>query len=284
MDAAPSRPGPLVQAAAFVVVVAGLKAAQDIVLQILVAAFVAAAIAPPILLLERRGAPFAVALGLVMAAVAGIFAAMAGVVGASVNDFTRQAPQYEQRLRQGIEQLNEFLAGYGADLAIDRRLADLGDPGQVMSMDAAMFSGLGGLLANSFLIFIMVLFLLLEVSTFPAKLDAAFRDRGKTMGRFKQLGSSINRYLAIKTWISLVTGALAGGLCWAVGVDFALLWGLLAFLLNYVPNIGSILAGIPPALLAALLGSGAAAELELARRRDLSTADKEPLRRSGLPS
>ena len=53
----------------------------------------------------------------------------------------------------------------------------------------------------------------------------------------------------IKTWVSLATGALAAVLCY-VGLDFALLWGLLAFLLNYIPNIGSIVAGLPPLLLA----------------------------------
>ncbi|MEZ5396313.1 MAG: AI-2E family transporter [Bryobacterales bacterium] len=115
-------------------------------------------------------------------------------------------------------------------------------------------------MANSFLIFIMVIFLLLEASTFPTKLQASFRDRGLgDVGRFKQLGSSVNHYLAIKTWVSLVTGLIAGLLCWSIGVDFALLWGLLAFLLNYVPNIGSVIAAVPPVLLALVqLGSGEA--------------------------
>jgi predicted PurR-regulated permease PerM len=177
----------------------------------------------------------------------------------------------------------------------------------------------------------------------------------------------VNHYLFIKTWISLLTGLVAGVLCWAIGVDFPLLWGLLAFLLDYVPNIGSIIAAVPPVLLALvqlgpgqalavlvgyliinnvlgnfveprfmgeglglssfavllslvfwgwvlgpvgmllsipltmavkiameeqpnmrwislLLGSGSDAEMELARQRDLSSADKEPIRRAGLPS
>ncbi|MCB1018564.1 MAG: AI-2E family transporter [Acidobacteria bacterium] len=249
----------LIQLAAFVVVVAGLKAAQDIVLMILAAGFIAVAVAPPIFLLQRKGVPFLFALALVMAAVIGIFGTMAGVVGASVNDFTEQLPVYQTRVRDGIDQLTSLLSNYNLQLALEKEARDLLDPGQVMSLAAGLFAGLGGLLANSFLIFIMVIFLLLEASTFPTKLQAAFHDRGKAMGRFKQLGASVNHYLAIKTWVSLVTGLIAGLLCWAIGVDFALLWGLLAFLLNYVPNIGSVIAAVPPVLLALVqLGSGAA--------------------------
>ena len=367
MDSPPPKISILIQLAAFVIVIAGLKAAQDIVLQILVAGFIAVAIAPPIFLLERKGLPFTLALALVMVAVVGIFGTMAGVVGASVNDFTEQLPIYENRVRDGITQATSFLSDYGVELALEQEMKDLLDPGKVMSLAAGLFTGLGGLLANSFLIFIMVIFLLLEVSTFPIKLQVAFRDRGKTFGRFKQLGASVNHYLVIKTWVSLLTGVVAGVLCWAVGVDFALLWGLLAFLLNYVPNIGSIIAALPPVLLALvqlgpgaalaimigymlinnilgnfveprfmgeglglsafavllslvfwgwvlgpvgmllsipltmavkiameeqpstrwlalMLGSGAQAEIELAQQRDLSSADKEPLRRAGLPS
>jgi predicted PurR-regulated permease PerM len=367
MDAPSPKVGVLIQLAAFVVVIAGLKAAQDIVLMILVAGFIAVAVAPPIFLLERKGLPFPLALGLVMAAVFAVFGTMAGVVGASANNFTAQLPVYENRVREGIARTTSFLSDYGVELALEQQVRDLLDPGQVMSLAAGLFTGLGGLLANSFLIFIMVIFLLLEVSTFPTKLQIAFRDQGKTVGRFRQLGASVNRYLVIKTWVSLLTGVVAGVLCWAIGVDFALLWGLLAFLLNYVPNVGSIIAAVPPVLLALvqlgpgqaiavlvgyvilnnvlgnfveprfmgeglglsafavllslvfwgwvlgpvgmllsipltmavkiameeqpqtrwlalMLGSGAAAEIELARQRDLSSADKEPLRRAGLPS
>jgi predicted PurR-regulated permease PerM len=367
MESLQPKPGVLIQLAAFVIVVAGLKAAQDIVLMVLVSGFIAVTVAPPIFLLERKGVPFMLALALVMAAVIGVFGTMAGVIGASVNEFTAQLPLYEERARAGIAKATSFVADYGVRLELEQELQDLLDPGQVMSLAAGLFTGLGGLLANSLLIFIMVIFLLLEVSTFPTKLQIAFHDRGKTVGRFRQLGAGVNRYLVIKTWVSLVTGVMAGVLCWAIGVDFALLWGLLAFLLNYVPNIGSVIAAIPPVLLALvqlglgpalavlvgyllinnvlgnfveprfmgeglglsafavllslvfwgwvlgpvgmllsipltmavkiameehpntrwlalLLGSGAAAEIELARQRELSAAEKEPMPRAGLPS
>ena len=245
--------------AAFVVVIAGLKAAQDIVLLVLAALFVAIAIAPAVYYLQSKGVPFVVGMGLVMTAVLGIFGFMAGIVGSSVNDFRRQLPVYEARLRQGFNDFSDYLADYGVALELKRLAGDLIDPGRFLDLAANLFTGVGSVLANGFLIFIMVIFLLLEMESFPGKLRVAFGSRGTGVKRFRELGASVNQYLVIKTWVSLMTGLIAGVLCWIVGVDFALLWGLLAFLLNYVPNIGSIVAAIPPVLLAAVqLGLGPA--------------------------
>jgi predicted PurR-regulated permease PerM len=145
--------------------------------------------------------------------------------------------------------------GFGVEL--ESQLNSLLDPGGALNLAATLFSGVGGILANGFLIFIMVLFLLLEASTLPRKVQVAFGDRGVHLEQFQELFNSVNRYLVMKTWISLLTGVLAGILCAVVGVDFPVLWGLMAFLLNYIPNVGSILAALPPTLLALLqLGGG----------------------------
>jgi len=251
----------LIHFAAFVIVIAGIREASDIVLQILVSVFAAVAVAPPIFVLQRKGVPFVVALGLVMAAAVGIIVGLASLVGSAAADFRDQLPFYEERVRGVLPRIEELLAEYGfsGELGLIDSLRNLIDPGQVMSLTAGLFAGFGGLLADGFLIFIMVIFLLLEAGAFPVKLQAAFGDRGRTLSQFGELASSVNRYLVIKTWLSLGTGLLAGLLCAVFGLDFAILWGVLAFLLNYVPNIGSILAAVPPALLAIVqLGPGTA--------------------------
>ena len=254
------RLGFLIHFAAFVVVIAGVKAASDIVLLVLVSVFVAVAIAPPIFGLQKRGVPFGVALGVVLAAVIGVVMAVAGLIGTSAQSFREQLPEYEDRMQEAIPRITEALAPYGIQLSdFSRSLRELVDPGQVMSMTAGFFAGFGGLVADSFLILIMVVFLLLEASTFPSKLEAAFGPRSQALNRFGTLATSVNHYLAIKTWVSLLTGGIAGVWCAVFGLDFAVLWGVLAFLLNYVPNIGSILAGLPPVLLALVqLGPGKA--------------------------
>lgn len=240
----------LIYLAAFCIVIAGLKEARDIVLQVLIAGFVAIAIAPPIFYLKRKGVPFVLGLSLVVALFLAVVGFMAGVVGSSINDFTAELPTYEERGREALIEVASLFSSFGLNLAWEESVTELVDPGRVMGWAGGLFAGLGAVLANSFLILVMVVFLLLEASTLPAKLQAVFGEQSKALDRFQNLAESINRYLVIKTWVSLVTGILAAGLCSAFGLDFALLWGLLAFLLNYIPNVGSILAGVPPVLLA----------------------------------
>ena len=118
-----------------------------------------------------------------------------------------------------------------------------------MELVAGTLSGLGGVLKNTFLILLTVIFILLEGSTFPNKLRAAFGP-GAHFDHFDKFRETVNRYLVIKTTTSLVTGILVSTWLALLGVDFALLWGLLAFMLNYIPSIGSIIAAVPPVLLA----------------------------------
>ena len=138
-------------------------------------------------------------------------------------------------------------------------LTDYLDPGKAMKMAANTLAGLSGLFTNVFMILLTVIFILLEASGFPQKLRTALRDPDESMGQFRSVTESVNRYLALKTVFSLASGVAIAIWLAILGVDFALLWGLVAFLLNYVPNIGSIIAAIPAILLALIqLGVGPA--------------------------
>jgi AI-2 transport protein TqsA len=124
---------------------------------------------------------------------------------------------------------------------------------------ATTLTELGGALTNAFLIILAVVFILLETPSYPAKVKAIF---GRSPGSMRQLQKvllNVRHYLAIKTVISFITGAVISIWLWGFGVDYALIWGLVAFLLNYIPNLGSIIAAIPAVLLALVqLGPGSA--------------------------
>jgi predicted PurR-regulated permease PerM len=127
-------------------------------------------------------------------------------------------------------------------------------------MAAVGLSSLGGLLTNTFLILLTVIFILLEAASFPTKLEAILKNPDSGLIRFQSLLDNVNSYMALKTVTSAFTGVLVGLWLWAVGVDYPVLWGMLAFLLNFVPTIGSILASVP-ALLLALIQLGIAGAL-----------------------
>jgi predicted PurR-regulated permease PerM len=122
-----------------------------------------------------------------------------------------------------------------------------------------MLAELGSALSNIVLILLTVAFILFEASSFPVKLRAVIGDPRQVFPQFTRFVSDIERYMAIKTLISLATGILVGIWLSILGVDFPILWGFLAFLLNYVPNVGSTIAAVPAVLLALIqLGMGRA--------------------------
>jgi AI-2 transport protein TqsA len=119
---------------------------------------------------------------------------------------------------------------------------------------------LSSVLSNIVLILLTVTFILLEASSFPVKLRAVLGDSQVAFPQFSTFVDSMKRYMVIQTVISLAAGILIGIWLAILGVDFPVLWGLLAFLLNYIPNLGSIIAAIPAVLLALIqLGLGRAA-------------------------
>ena len=121
-----------------------------------------------------------------------------------------------------------------------------------MRLVAETLSSLGDVMKNLFLVIITVVFMLFEASSLRQKVYLALDEPDIKMQQIERFLSSVNNYLAIKTLVSVATGFCVTVMLWAAGLDFYLLWGVLAFLLNYIPNIGSIIAAIPAILLAAL--------------------------------
>ncbi|MGW8161951.1 MAG: AI-2E family transporter, partial [Desulfobulbales bacterium] len=118
----------------------------------------------------------------------------------------------------------------------------------------------GGLLTNTFMIILTFVFILLEAAGFPDKLRAMAGNREASLEEYGQIITGVNRYMLLKTATSLLTGILVTSALLFVGVDFAVMWGLVAFLLNFVPTVGSIIAAFPAVLLALVqLGLGPAA-------------------------
>jgi predicted PurR-regulated permease PerM len=253
----------LLMAAAFVILVAGMKAAQPILVPFLLSVFIAIISAPSMFYLQRRGLPTAIALLLVLAAVISILFLVAILVGNSIEDFRQSLPLYQSRLQDQLGALISLFAKVGINLSLGEVQAYF-DPGVVMRMVANTLNGLGSVLTNGFLILLTVAFILAEASSFPAKLHRVLDRPEHSLPGFDHFLQTVKQYMAIKTWVSLATGAIVWLGLWLLGVDYPFLWGVMAFFLNYVPNIGSIIAAIPAVLLALIqLGWGHALAVAL---------------------
>ena len=248
----------LVTMAALVVIIVGINQAQSVLVAFLVAVFLAMLGTPPVLWLERKRIPSVVAVLLVVAGMIAILLISGVIVGASINNFYTELPAYQTRLQEQAAAFQSFLATKRIR-GVDKILIGLVNPGAVMNLTARLLAELGSALSNIVLILLTVVFILLEASSFPVKLRAVLGDPKQVFPQFTGFVVDIERYMVIKTLISLATGILMGIWLSILGVDFPILWGFLAFLLNYVPSVGSTIAAIPAVLLALIqLGIGSA--------------------------
>ena len=238
----------LFTAAALVIVVWGIYQAQSLLVLMLVALFIAIIGAPPVLWLKQKRVPSVLAVLVVLAAMVAILLIIGGIVGTSLASFSGSLPFYQQRIGEQISALKAFLANKGIAIT-DNAVLGYINPAAIMSMTAGLLSGLTSTLSSVFLILLTVAFILLEISSFPVKLRAILNDPNAEFSQLRKFVKDINHYMVIKTGVSVSTGILIGIWLSILGVDFPVLWGFIAFLLNYIPNLGVIIAAFPAVLL-----------------------------------
>jgi AI-2 transport protein TqsA len=257
-DQAPKAAQVMLIIAAFIVVVAGMQAAKTIIVPLLLAAFISVICSPPLFWLKERKVPTGLAFLIVLFVILFFLLLIAGLIASSVNDFSTKLPLYEGRLKEQTDAVLGWLAQSHVDVG-RLELDKIFNAAAVMQFVAMLLNQLVGMLTNGVLIILTVIFMLLEASSIPAKLNAIFRRPEASLGRIKYFIGTVNRYMAIQTVVSLATGACVAIFLTIMGIDYAILWGVLAFLLNYIPNIGSIMAALPPILLTIIqLGPGRA--------------------------
>lgn len=248
----------LVTGACFVIIVAGMRTASSILVPLLLSMFIAKICTPFLFWMQRKRIPNALAVVVIFVAIVGIGWLLVAFVGSSLNSFSQALPLYQERLAAQTAALASWLSGHGMEVSY-QVLSDYFDPRKAMSVVASTLAGLRAVLTNIFLILLTVVFILLEASGFPQKLRAALTDPDESLARLDKISESVNHYLLLKTLFSMFTGAAIWIWLLILGVDHPLLWGLLAFLLNFVPNIGSMIAAVPAVLLALIqLGTSSA--------------------------
>lgn len=238
--------------ACLVVILAGIKASASLVVPFLLAVFLSILFAPPFLAMKRLGVPGAAAIA-VMALGLGVFAVLTvTILKTSLDQFTAGLPVYEASLRAKLNAVWRWLESRGID-APNEFVAENLDPRFAMSYLGSIARELSGMLGQAFLIFILVAFMLVEASGLDRKLRSILGGSNTTLDAVERNFQDVRRYISLKSIMSLLTGALVTIWLWILGIDNALFMGLLAFFLNYVPNIGSFIAAIPGVLLGFIL-------------------------------
>ena len=238
----------LIVLAAVVVILFGIKSAAGIIIPFLLSIFIAIVFTPLVGWLTARRVPRGVALMLVILCFIVLMGAMAGMIGASVKDFTANLPQYEAKLEVQVQGIVALLEGWGLE-ASKENIVGIFDPKVMMRYAALTLTNTMGVVANGLVILLTVIFIMLEAGRFESKLRLIGGSEA-ALGHFREIVEKIKAYMGLKALISAATGALIAILLLLVGVDYPILWGTVAFMLNFIPNIGSLIAAVPAVLLA----------------------------------
>ena len=246
----------LVVAACVVVLVAGLRAASSVIEPFLIALFVVTLSLPVLFWLKQRLPTMLAVFGTILLDIA-VLAAAGSLVGTTVNQLAGDMDKYQDRLTALLDDGVTWLEERGLQpewLAVPDASERLGllsrldssllfdFANQALRYTATAFSSL-------LIIAFIVIFMLFEAASFRGKVRMAFTGDGAEE-RFTRVMHEIQHYIGIKTVVSAATGLLIGAWVGLLGVDFFIFWGLVAFVLNFIPNLGSIIAAVPTTLLA----------------------------------
>ena len=250
----------LLVAAAFVIVVAGIKTAETLLVPFLLSVFIALIFSPLLAWLKKQKVPNGLAIFLIISLVVFVGWLVGILVGSSIVDFRQNLPEYQVRLQEMSGGLLHWLSDQGVALDMEQMKQSF-DPGAVMQLAGNTLASFGNVMTNAFMILLTVVFILAEEVGFSEKLQAA-RNHGfnnsanntnpkdNTNQGLARFSESVHSYLGIKSLLSLLTGVLVIIWLWILGVDYPVMWGLIAFLLNFIPTVGSIIAAVPAILLA----------------------------------
>jgi predicted PurR-regulated permease PerM len=236
--------------AALVIIVAGIRAASDIIVPLLLAVFFAIVLNPLVVWFMHRGLQRGLAVIVVVITMLILMSLVIGVLASSLNEFATRLPEFNQMLTERALQLERLIPG-NQHLSPERLLQRM-DSERMVSFATTLMTQLSGAMVSVVVLVMTVIFMLMEVRHIPYKLRFALNNPRIHIASLHRALKGVSHYLALKTLMSLLTGITTWVGLKLLGVEFALMWSVLAFLLNFIPNIGATISAIPPMLQAML--------------------------------
>lgn len=239
---------PIIVTAALVVILAAVKIAASLVVPFLLAVFLAILVSPAFLRLKRIGLPVFIAMTVMIVALGVLCVLTVTILRTSLDQFLQSLPQYQEQLTLQLNSFADWLKVRGMDKP-ETFIADIFNPQFAMSYAGAIARALSGMLGQAVIIFIVTAFMLAEAGSFDRKFRAITGADENGLEALAENIQAVRHYVSLKSVMSLLTGLLVSLWLWVLGVDNAIFMGLLAFFLNFVPTIGSIVAAVPGVLL-----------------------------------
>lgn len=243
---------PIIKWAGIFIIIGGIKATTQIFLPILLALFISLMLLQPIHWLERKKIPHPISIIIVLLTFAFLIFLLGDILGSSISKFSKNLPEYKEKLMNYADRNEETFDLFGINVSEDHLFN--AEPGKLSNFLFAGLDQIKQIVGKVFFIFLLSLFLLFELDSFPVKFSAIFsrKDNMKAKINLNRITIKLRSYLGIKSLTSFATGAFIYLFLMIFGVKYAILWAVIAFLLNFIPNIGSLIAAVPAVLFAGI--------------------------------
>ncbi len=227
-----------------IITITWLRHAQDIVVPFLVAVFIATIASSPVDWLASKKIPRSLAVLLVFLAFTVFLLMISLLLGLSLEQFAEQLPTYKAQLKEFFQSGINWFASYGINLSKSGLMKAV-EPGQVMQFAQGLISSIGNLFGKAVIILFTALLMLIGGKNLLKEVARMSGSRGTSV--FQTLSKAVQttrEYMAIKALMSFLMALCIGiGLAF-IGLEYAVLWGVLVFLLNFIPSIGFVIAAV----------------------------------------
>jgi predicted PurR-regulated permease PerM len=237
----------VVALAGLVIISAGMRAIASVLVPVLIATFLAILLTPSVQALIKRNWPKGLAVVTTMLGTVIVAVLLTALVGDSLVRFSHQVPEYAAAVQGMKDDIFAWLSQRGIGRDLEGGVLDsVVDTSGLLALARNVLGGVANLAGNGVIILLLAAFVLLETDRRQEVFEEALGKQTTVPATLQRYTIQVVQYLKVKTWMSVGTGLGIALLLWLLGVDYPVLWGMLAFLLNFVPTVGSLIAAIPP--------------------------------------
>jgi predicted PurR-regulated permease PerM len=237
-----------------------LMALKEILIPVTIAVFLTFLFHPLIIFLQRYRIPKWVTLILILIMISGVYYLIALLLISSYDTFIENLQVYSKNLISSLNQLlhpfNISIKQFAKLLNIDSAEFDFNNVVERLFQAGVIqdaFNSITGVLGDFFISLIFWVFMMLGKTRFEERLKFAYSGHKDTVEKnIEMIDTQLQSYIVIKTILSIIAGVIVTIILFIYGIDFAIIWGLLTFILNFIPNIGSFIATAAPILVALL--------------------------------
>jgi predicted PurR-regulated permease PerM len=243
LSAEPNTTRSLILIAVFFFLIIALKMTAYMVTIVVISLILTMIAYPALMYLKRKGMKDIVSVTLITVVALLLIGLLVGLTIVSFGVFVKDLPLYQAEFNQRISEITGLLSSYGIESGVFS-IASLNLQSIVSTVLSSLMS-IGDLFLYLFFIGVTTFFMLLEAPHIVHRVESMFRDKPEKLTHLSAMSRYTIEFVVVRTETNLVHGALFGGILWIMGVHAAVLWGILTFMLSYIPYIGLIIAAIP---------------------------------------